>query len=102
MPRILMTETYSCGEGTFRRGKAYDVTDERARMLTGRGSAQYQTAAKPAAPETDEANPQDVTPSAGGGETGSASRIEDQAAAKPAPAATNGRRRSQPAAKPKS
>lgn len=52
MPRIVMTEHYTCGEQTFRRGNKYDVTDARARMLIGRGSAVPQ-GARPAARSED-------------------------------------------------
>lgn len=48
MPRIEMTETYTCGEGVFRRRQQYDVTAERADQLVGRGSARLVTASAPA------------------------------------------------------
>lgn len=55
MPRVQMTENYTCAERTFVRGRDYDVTDARARMLTGRGSARLVKAAREPVRETAEA-----------------------------------------------
>ena len=75
MPRITMLETYTCADQTFRRGHTYDVTDARARMLTGRGSAQVQSAksqppaaappSPPVPPDAPAEEPGDETPADG-------------------------------------
>ena len=91
MPRVTMLETYTCGDGAFRRGRTYEVTDARARMLVGRGSAQplaespTDTEAANAGPSLPDSGPESVPP-------------EQASEDVPAPRATS---KAKPAPKPK-